>query len=296
MKTFMRALRLLFVLAFAALAACDRPQAAPNPALWRIADEDSQVWLFGTVHVLPRGLSWRTERIDAALAVADMLVLETETGAGAEQELQALVARHGALPAGQRLSALLDPHERRRLERVARSLGVAPSALEGERPWLAALQLSLAFANTQGQSADHGVETLLAETAQAQGKRLGALETPERQIRSLAELSPEAERAFLMATLRQIEDNGDALDAMDQAWASGDLDALETITERDLREAGLEVYDALITRRNAEWTGRILDLLAGDEDVFIAMGAAHLVGPESVVERLRARGLEVEGP
>jgi uncharacterized protein YbaP (TraB family) len=273
----------------------------PDPALWRLSDADSTVWLFGSVHVLPPGLAWRTERIDSALAGAEILVLETDTGRAAETAFASLVSRYGREPRERTLAALiasgtLSTADRERLERQARAAGLDPTGVETLRPWLAALQISLAVAVSQGHSVEAGVEAALVETAEADGKIVQALETPEQQIRTLADLPVDDELAFLRETLRQIDEAPETLDALDRAWASGDVETLARLTERDMRSAGNGVYEALITRRNAAWTSRIRALLAGNQDVFVAVGAAHLVGDDSVVAQLRAQGLTIEGP
>jgi uncharacterized protein YbaP (TraB family) len=298
----MRSLSALFAFAFclcATISAC-APR-APGPALWRLSDEDSTVWLFGTVHVLPPDLAWRTERIDNALASAQILVTETETGPESAPAFVALVQRYGAGPPERTLASLIasgeiTPRERQAITSLARDLGIRPGQLEAARPWLAALQISLASAVRDGQSAEAGVEAALLQTARADGKALQTLETPEQQIRTLADLPLADELAFLRAAVRQTKDAPETIEALDRAWAVGDTRRLAELTERDIREAGPGVYEALIARRNAAWTTQIRALLAGHEDAFIAVGAAHLVGDESVIARLRVQGLHVEGP
>lgn len=280
-----------------AVSACAAPEpAAPNPALWRIADADSEIWLFGSVHVLPPELEWRSARVNAAFASADELVLETDTSESGAAELAALTLRLGALPAGETLSARLDEHGRAALADAARKIGADPAALDRARPWLAALQISYGYAIQQGHDPNAGVEMVLAAEARAAGKPIGFLETPEQQLRTLADLSPEDELRFLQATLRQLEAQDDQLDELDAAWVRGDTEALFRVIDPQMKEAGRAAYDALLTRRNAAWADEIARRLEGSGDVFIAVGAAHLIGPDSVVAMLRARGIAVEGP
>ena len=61
-------------------------------------------------------------------------------------------------------------------------------------------------------------------------------------------------------------------------------------------EAGPAVHEAVILRRNRAWADEIATRLDGSGRVFIAVGAAHLVGDGNVVDLLRARGIAVEGP
>jgi uncharacterized protein YbaP (TraB family) len=290
----MRALLSALLAAAWLLAACAQPP--PSPALWRIADADSEIWLFGSVHVLGPDVRWRSARVDAALAAADEFVTETDTGPEAAARYQELASRYGSLPEGETLSARLDEADAARLRRIAPELGFDPAAMEHVRPWLAALQLSYAALAREGQSSEAGVETVLGAEARAQGKRISYLETPEQQVRVLAELSPDDEARFLSLTLREIEAGTETAHAMDRAWVRGDVASLQRQLDAQWREAGPAFRTALIVNRNRAWADEIEQRLHGAGRIFIAVGAAHLIGDDSVVALLRARGIVVEGP
>lgn len=293
----MRAL-LLVLIACCALNACARPidASAGEPALWRIADEDSEIWLFGSVHLLPPDLAWRGPRLNAAFAAADELVTETDASPAAAAAFAAHAARYGALPAGERLSAMLEPGESAALERHARALGLAPDALDRQRPWLAALQLSVAYAMRAGHRPEAGVEAVLTREAHTRGMALWFLETPEQQVRVLADLPDAEQLRFLRATLGDIDRGEDVLAELDRAWASGDVRALEAALEAEWAEAGPAIRNAVLIDRNRAWAAQIEARLDGSGRIFIAVGAAHLVGEDSVVDLLRERGVAVEGP
>ena len=280
------------LLALWTLVSCTpRPAPAGEPALWRIADADSEIWLFGAVHVLPPDLRWRSARFDAAFDAAEELVVETDADAAITATL---AARYGVLPAGERLTARLAPSSAARLRRVAAQVRLDAAALENLRPWLAALRLSFAYALADGQAPEAGVEAVLMPAARGAGKRISFLETPEQQIRTLADLSEPDQLRFLNASLRQIEEEGDSLAALDAAWARGDVAALDALLRAQLHEAGEAPYAAIITRRNAAWTEAIAQRLDGSGRIFYAVGSAHLIGEGGVVALLRARGINVE--
>jgi hypothetical protein len=293
MRAFCSALLLFLV---AACAPPARPVA--DPALWRIADADSEIWLFGTVHVLPPELEWQSARVRAAFASADEFVTETDArvSAGADPELVALIERFGLAPPGERLSARLSPEDQRRLARTAREIGVDLAVLDGMRPWFAALQISYAQAARAGHRPEAGVEAVLAAQAEAQGKRLSFFETPEEQVRVLADLPDEVQLHFLSVTLRQSAEDATLLTMMDRAWVEGDVATLQRMLDAEWREGGPEIHEALLLRRNRAWADEIAARLDGSGRIFIAVGAAHLLGDGSVVDLLRERGIAVEGP
>jgi uncharacterized protein YbaP (TraB family) len=267
-----------------------------GPALWRLSDADSEIWLFGTVHILPPDLKWRTERIDRAFAGAETIWFETPTDPAAQDKIAGLVSQLGLNPPGETLTGALSAADRARFQRIAASLKLDAAALERVRPWLAAIQITLAFVTSRGHDPKSGVETVLEAEAARLKKPTRYFETAEEQIRFLADLPPAVQANFLSATLRQIEEDGDTVQAMDAAWVAGDVKALEALLTRQLEEAGPEVYAALISDRNARWAKEIDAMMQGKGKVFIAVGAAHLSGKDSVQSMLRAKGYEVEGP
>jgi uncharacterized protein YbaP (TraB family) len=282
----------LLAAAASALAAC-APVQTGEPALWRIADADSEIYLFGSVHVLPRGVQWLSPRILSALESSDEFVTETDVEAA---DFSTLAQLHGTLPAGETLASRLSAEDRERLVRAASETGLDPVALDRLRPWFAALQITYAYASRQGHSSEEGVETVLGARARANNLRFSFLESPEQQIRVLADLTPADEAHFLSVTLRQIHEGGRALSDLDGPWARGDLETLSRELDRQWAEAGPVIHNALIIDRNRAWADAIAERLEGSGSAFITVGAAHLVGDENVVQLLRERGIAVEGP
>jgi hypothetical protein len=293
----MKALRTFALAAVVLLCACAPKADTGGPAMWRLTDADSEIWILGTVHVLPGALKWRTARIDKAFRDADVVWFEAATeGEDVARELAALVQRVGVNPPGVTLSSRLTVEEKARFETVARSVDIDPAALEGARPWLAALELSMAMLVKQGADPDAGVESVLEAEAARLGKSVSYFETAAQQMHFLADLSPEAEMRFFVSTLRQIAEDAGQNEVMDDLWANGRVDELGALLNEMIGEAGPEVADAIIYRRNAAWSERIDAMMQGKGRIFVAVGAAHMTGPRGVPALLRAKGYTVEGP
>jgi uncharacterized protein YbaP (TraB family) len=275
------------------LAGCAGPT---GPALWHVKDADSDITLFGTVHLLPPELKWRTAAIDQAFAGADTVYFETQTDAAAQTEIATLVKALGENRPGVTLNGLLDTADQRDLEAVCVRIKIDCAYLQKARPWLAAVQISVAFVVAQGQAADAGVEHVLEVEAQRAGKTRRYFETSEQQLNFFATLPLDVEKGFLRSTLKEILQNSDDTDAMNKAWARGDTKALEGYIDDMSKEAGPEIYAALIADRNKAWAEEIDTMMKGKGKVFIAVGAAHLLGADGVPALLRAKGYKVEGP
>jgi uncharacterized protein YbaP (TraB family) len=267
--------------------------AAPQsdaPALWRIADEDTTIWLFGTIHVLPNGFAWRNPTLDAAIEESDALILETITGDG-QSDAALLLMRLGISPdlppIGERIDAELLPLLASMIAR-----GPFPeSFLNGLETWAASLMLVGVTLNDLGLDSESGVEDQLELMFQLAEKPISGLETPAQQLGFFDGLPEEAQRYFLSSVIDTPEDVRVEFDAMLEAWRSGDEEAIATTFDDELTLSE-PLRQALLTRRNATWATWIGERLDEPGTIFVAVGAGHLAGDDSVQDFLRAAGIE----
>ncbi len=283
-------------IAFSPVATRDAAAQVDAPALWRIAGPKGNVFLFGSFHLLPADVKWRTPAVESALNEAAVVVFETDfAGAQDPRVSQALIAKYGFLPPGQTLRRVLSTSTNAELEKTATDLEIPPPSLAPLRPWLAALTLGLQFAIHQGFDPSNGVEQQVITSAKASGKSLRTLETNESQLRVFADLTREQEVELLTVTLRQVRETPKMLEDMLTAYRKGDLAALERTVN-----IGFDDFPALRKRilkdRHDKWLPQIENMIADGRTHLIIVGAAHLVGPDSVIVMLRAKGVKVEGP
>lgn len=265
--------------------------AAADPAIWVVRDKDSTIYLLGTVHALRPDTVWRTPAIDKALGDAGELWLEVDTDDTAG--IQGLVARYG-VDAAHPLSGKLTPDQLARFRAAVSGVGGDPAALEPFRPWLAGLTLSVAPLLKSGFDPKSGVEEKLKAVARAEGKPIRTLETQEQQIRFFADLPPAVELEFLLSSLDDTQDAAALLDGLITAWSAGDVETIGRLMNGELAAKYPALYQALLVRRNQAWAGQIDTLLKGKGVTVIAVGAAHLAGPDSVQVQLARRGLTAE--
>ncbi|MGA0607759.1 TraB/GumN family protein [Phenylobacterium sp. VNQ135] len=266
--------------------------AAAEPAVWVLKDADSTIYLFGTVHVLRPDTDWRSEKITRALGESSELVLEI-VGMDDPKTVAPLLQTYG-LDRQRPLSSKLDADDREKLAAAAKVLGMPPQALEPMKPWLAAMTLTLAPIVKAGFDPQSGVELILTKEAKAAGKPLGALETAEQQVRFFADMPEATQTAFLSATLDDVEEGAGQLDHMVSAWQAGDVKALEAAFIEETRRDYPALYEVAVVKRNRDWADQLKAKLAGSGVSFVAVGAGHLVGPDSVQAELARRGVTVE--
>jgi uncharacterized protein YbaP (TraB family) len=266
-----------------------------TPPVWVVKDGDSEMLLFGSIHVLPPGLAWRPAALDAGLKRADDLWFELPAGPAAEAEIARLAATTGVLPPGQSLFTLLTPKDAELLMRAADSLGLDKSTLDRLEPWLAEVALAGAAYRAAGADTEHGVEKTVETTAPARVRRQ-ALETPAEQL-NLFDQTPQAEQiASLNQTVRELQDDPDGYNKLVRAWLAGDADALDREALEPLRKASPNVFRRLVTERNARWTVELDTRLKGKGRTVVVVGVGHLVGSDGLPSRLRALGYSVTGP
>jgi len=266
----------------------DAAAVAAGPALWRVSDDDTTLYLFGTVHVLPPGTRWRTPALDKALDGSKAVYFETDVEPDAAA-MTGLVVKLGMYPIGQKLTDQLSPEQTAALTAVCESLDVPLSQIQPMRPWLAATLISERLITSAGYDPASGVERTLQPLAISAGKEIRKLETVEQQLRIFADL-PEADQiSYLMEGLKEIDSQTALLKELVDAWASGDVDTIRRIMiEQELADTPV-IYEALLLNRNRQWAeelGRLMDGEAGQ--FFVAVGAGHLVGQGSVEDLMSA--------
>lgn len=295
-------MRRRIVLAFAflvALSACaaKREEAAtapqPQPALWAVRDADSTLYLYGTIHMRKQGAAWGGPAAEKALAEAAEVWTEVEIDPARDAELAPVVARYG-LDGSRTLSSQLSPARAKQLRDVAASLGLPMATVEQMRPWYAGLTFSILPMMRAGYDPAAGVDRNVDRVAEAAGKRMRWFETGEEQIRFLAGFDDALQVEMLEDTLDEVAKGPAVLERMERAWEVGDDRTLANEMVAELARDFPELYDVILKRRNAAWVEVLSREMAGAGVDFVAVGAAHLVGPDSVQAMMQARGFRVE--
>lgn len=261
-------------------------ETAPStgPALWQIADEDTTIYLFGTVHVLPADVEWYDARIAKAFTSSDVLV--TEVDMTDQAGMTAIIGQRALLEAGTTLRGMMGEEDRAQYESAMQEMGLPPAALDQFEPWFAALNLSVIPLLQAGYDPNAGVE--MALEAMAGDKERGALETVDQQIALFDEMEPAYQLTYLDTAVESLPEVVPMVGEMVTEWVQGDADRLAEIMNGEIEDEYL--YNRLLIARNANWVGWIENRLEEPGTVFIAVGAGHLAGEGSVQDQLEDRG------
>jgi uncharacterized protein YbaP (TraB family) len=269
--------------------------AAAEPPVWVVKDKDSEVVLFGSVHILPPGMNWTPPALDRALKAADDIWFELPIDAQSEADTAALATQIGVLPPDGSLFRLLSPEDAALMARVAAAYDVSPALLDRLQPWLAEIALAGGAYRKVGADANSGVEKIIAAMATPNAKR-EAFETPAEQIALLSGGTMEEQVASLRETMHELEDKPDEYQILVKAWVDGNVEALEHEALDPIRKTSPNLFRHLVTERNARWTEVLDARLKGHGRTVVVVGIGHLIGPDGVPARLRALGYSVTGP
>ena len=283
----------LSLLAACASASPPPPKAPPaHPALWKLSDADTTIYLFGTIHVLRKDYQWRTPAINRAVRDARELVLEVADLEDKDKTAKTFLG----LAISPNLPPVLDrvPVDKRAgLQALMDKVGMPAAALNQFESWAVAVTLSSGMLKDLDVSPEYGVEKQLRASFAAAKKPVSGLETTAQQLGFFDKLPEAAQRTFLSSMVDDSIDPKKEFDDMVSAWGRGDDKAI-ALTFDDELKLSPELVEALLHQRNASWTVWLKKRLEKPGRVFVAVGAGHLAGADSVIALLAKDKLKVE--
>ncbi len=262
-----------------------------QPALWKVQSKTATIYLFGSVHVLPKGVMWRTPALRRAQAEAGTLVLEindVDDHAKLGQEFQAIATAPNLPDVLDRVA----PPKRAGLKALIDRAGIPAAALKAYKSWAVGIMIGATLIKDLHYSADDGVEHGLTADFKAAHKPIEGLETSAQQFSFFNQLSEKAQTRFLESVVDDAPNVDRDTAKMIRAWETGNPDAIAEAFDKDMKKEP-ELQRVLIHNRNARWTDLLRARLRGKGTTLVAVGAGHLAGRDSVIAMLKARGVIV---
>ena len=258
-----------------------------KPALWVLKDDDTTIYLFGTIHLLPKDVQWFNGPVKAAFASSEVLVLEMfEPPMG---EMMKLMNKYGTATDGVNLSDRLDEPTRANYETAMKGIGLPVAVFETRQPWMVYLTIYGMQLVNSGWDINSGAEKILTDAANETGKPILELESADEQFAILSGFTMEEQTAMLSQVVNDPDGAARELNRLLDYWIAGDLDGLAAVMAETMGEAEA-VETALLTKRNANWTVWLDAKMDEPGTYFVAVGAAHLAGDKSVQSMLAKEG------
>jgi uncharacterized protein YbaP (TraB family) len=281
-------------LVLALAAALFAAPAAAEPALWIVQGKSSAVYLFGTMHILPKKADWFTPRIKAAFDRSAALWEEADVGLSDPSKMETLMAQ-GVAPDTD-IFALLPANYGTTLKGQLAKCGMPDFVVAHLKPWLAAMMptvCALMGADHADPSSMLGPESTLLDAATKADKEKGFFETAEQQIGYLSSGSPHSQLVQLEQAIDEAAgDEKSELGKMEDAWLNGDETGMRVEIDK-LQKTDVETYQTIFVQRNRKFADGIAGMVRSGKAVFVAVGAGHLIGPDSVVATLGKMGFVV---
>lgn len=296
------------------LCTCAATPVCGHPALWVARSQTATVYLFGTVHVLPKGTAWRFPALIHAVDASEALYVEEDDETRARTS--SLILRYGVPPSNRsnvksllnfqsaytdqilmrpapfRLSDELDVQDRARLRARTEHSGQPDRALiQALKPWLAALTLANESVQRAGYTPGLGADAELESTFKAQHKPVRSFETAQQQVALFASAPRSTQLALLKATLGGHSGHYVQISQLTQEWLDGDSAGIATALNGGMHTDYPSLYKTLVIDRNRNFAHQIAALLTHRGTFFVAIGAAHLAGADSVRADLAQSGI-----
>jgi len=279
--------------ALIALACGLQAHAAERHFIWKASSPQGAIYLVGSVHILNASYYPLAPVFTKAFEESDRLVEEVDLAEMLGPSQQMAILMRGRLPAGTSIEQVLSPAAAAEAKRAVEELGLPFEPLRQFKPWMLAITLEGMAAMKAGFNPDFGVDKYFYDLAVASKKPVEGLETAEFQISRFDELSPILQERLLVQTLKEMAETPDSVTKAADAWKAGDVEGVQALVVDDMK-SDPAMYQRLLVERNRLWIPKLEALLARPRPSFVVVGAAHLVGNDSVIAMLRAKGYRIE--
>ncbi len=264
-----------------------------NVFLWTVRSEKGVAYVLGSIHLLKKEMYPLDRRIEEAFAGSSVLAVETDIGAREKEKLEKFIRENALYPEGDALEKHVSRETYDLVRRKFPPLGM-PQA-DRMKPWALALTAATIETMKMGLDPEYGIDRYFLDKA-GRKKKVVELEDYGYVVRLLENMPDGIQDLFLFYTLTDLDMVGGEVDNIISYWRTGDVKGMETVVfrSRDEYPKLLPIYELLVTRRNRSMTEKIDEYLRKGETCFIVVGAAHLVGKDGILERLREKGYTVE--
>ena len=261
-----------------------------TPAMWVVKDSDTTIYLFGTFHLMAPGIDWNHGKVKTAFESSDTLRLEIANMEAEAPIIANLMASKGQLPPGKTIYDGLTEAQKSALGTIIAQSGFPPQAIQQMQPWMGSLILAMGLYQKLGLDPNQGVDKTLDGLARAANKPVEGFETGAEQIGFFANLTDQQQKAMLVSTIEDWDQATNMLNDMIDAWKTGNADKLGELMTTSLRTQP-ELAKLILTDRNERWAEWVSARMAKPGTVFVAVGAGHLSGPDSVQAFLKQKGI-----
>lgn len=260
--------------------------------LWSIETPNNTIFLLGSMHISPAEIYPLPQVIERAYDQCAKVVFEADMDAVNDPSFQTKIMTMGVYPEGDNLEDNVSAQTFNLLRKRADTAGIPMQQLNRLKPWLCALSLSSIEFLKLGFDPAFGIDMYFFNKAKRDGKQIQGFETAQFQLSLMTQMNRNQEEMMLRQTLIDLEVIEKDAASLVHYWKNGDAKGLDSLISRSFK--GLpELYDRWFLNRNKHWLAEIKKLMGKNENIFIIVGAGHLVGRNGLVELLREENYKI---
>lgn len=265
---------------------------AQAASVWKVTSGENTLYLGGTIHLLTAEDYPLPKAYEKAYQASDKVIFETNMDALTDTTFQKKMQEILSYSDGTTIDQVITPDTYNLLKTYLDTRNIPVSAIQHLKPGSLAMSLSMIELRHLGFTSE-GVDQFYSKKAGQDQKIKGWLEEPDAQIQTLNELNQQDNNLILRYVLSDIEDMPESIGRLRDSWRKGDMETLAEIEMDDLKKDYPDVYQSLLVKRNNLWVPQIERMLKDTSVEFVMVGAMHLAGPDSVLEKLKANGYQI---
>jgi uncharacterized protein YbaP (TraB family) len=289
----MRRLTLCVTLA-ALVAASPLAQAPAKNFMWAIrAPGGPPTYLLGSLHLLMPQYYPLNPKVEQAFAESKILIEEVDLDEMNNPATVMPLLGKAFFTDGRTLDQVISSELHEKVIERAKKTGLPAGALQRMKPWMAAVSLTAPALKAAGFDTELGVDKHFFDKAKKAGMERRGLETVAYQFDRLDQMSPKIQEEMLQSVIADLETQLSNVKMIADAWSRGETSTIEKLLLGAVVESP-DLYARLLVDRNRNWVEPVEACIKQKSACFVVVGAAHLVGPDSLVALLQKRGYTVE--
>ena len=260
---------------------------------WKVQTKNNCIYLLGSIHALKEENYPLKRSIEEAFNEAGIIVFEVNLDSAVTPKAVQMIFNKAIYSGEKTLKSELSEETYKLAEKISLELGLNIAQMNKFKPWFFTVTLLGMKIKKMGFDPKYGVDRYFFDKAKLMGKEIIGLESIEYQVNLFADIVEDDQEELVLQTLKEMDIFEEELQNIITAWMNGDISELNKQILQSFREYP-KIYKKLILQRNMNWIHYLDALLHQEKNVFIVVGAGHLLGEEGLIQLLIDKGYLVK--
>jgi uncharacterized protein YbaP (TraB family) len=263
--------------------------ALAESSVWVASSAKAKVYLAGSFHILRNSDYPLPDEFSTAYKDSRKIVFEAPLG---DESSMANLLGLAIYTDGTTLKDHISKAAYAKAESFCRERNYPIEQFKLFKPSFFIMTLTILEMTRIGADPQKGIDSFFKEKALQDGKTTGSLETIDEQINLLASINENIGSDQILESIGEFKQIETMLEESLTVWKKGDEPGMENLFIKEMKNYP-QLYKSIIIDRNNKWMTKITDYLNGSTNTMVIVGAAHLVGPDGLVNLMRKKGYKV---